>query len=98
MPHHQHHPMLAESARERGTFFRLDHKHVGVAEFVALVPKWRPDATDGTEMENRHVVRAGRNQRHEGRAMVMANGIHLWPGLVNFSVDHPLGILPNAGI
>src|SRR6185437_16576227 len=90
--------MLSESTRERGALLRLDHEHVGVTEFVALVPKWRANAAHRAEVKNRHVIRARRKQRHEGRTMVMTHRVHLRPRLVNFSVDHPLGILPDAGI
>src|SRR6185437_11898361 len=90
--------MLPESTGERGALLRLDHEHVGITELVALVPKWRANAAHRAEMKNRHVIRACCKQRHESRTMVMTHRVHLRPRLVNLSVDHPLGILPDAGI
>src|SRR5262249_18409759 len=98
MSHHEHHPVLAESARERGTLLRLDHKHVGVAEFLTLVPERRTYAADRAEMEDRHIIRAGGKERHEGRTMVMAHRIHIGPRLVDFAVDHPFRILSDAWV
>jgi len=48
------------SARERGALLRLDHQHIGVAEFVVLVPVRRLVAADRAEVEDRQVVGAGR--------------------------------------
>src|SRR5664280_1599344 len=95
---HQHHPVAAERAGERGPLLRLDHQHIGVAEFVVLIPVRRLDAADRAEMEDRHIVGADGEQRHEGRAMVVAHRHDFRPRFVDFAVDYPLGILPDAGI
>src|SRR6185312_16873554 len=59
VPAHEDDTVAAERTREGGTLFRLDHQHVGVAEFVVLVPVRRADAADCAEMEDRHVIGAG---------------------------------------
>src|SRR5262249_48296251 len=98
MAHHQHHPMLAESACKRSALLRFDHQHIGVAEFIALVPERRANASDRPEVKNRHVIRTGGKQGHECRTMVVADRIHLRPGLVDFTMDHPFRVLADARI
>src|SRR5262249_59052924 len=71
---------------------------VGVTEFVALVPERGTDAANRSEVKNRQVICASGKQWHECRTMMMADRIHFRPGLIDFTMDHALGILSDAGV
>ena len=92
MTTHQHHGMAAERAGERGAFLRLDHQQVGVAEIVAAVPERRHRAHGGAEMKHRDHRVAADAERHDGGGVMVADGEHVGPCLVDLAVDDALGI------
>ncbi len=94
VPAHQHDPIFAERARERGAFLRLRHDQAGVAEVVARVPERRSRAHAGAEVVDRLELHAGNAERQDRRRVMVADRVHLRPRLVDLAVDDALAVEP----
>ena len=96
MAPHQNHPVRAERLCQRLAFLRLDHQHVGVAEFVSAVPEWRRRAEHRAHVEHRHELDAGDAERQDRRRVMVADRVDVGPRLVDAAMDHALAIKRHA--
>jgi hypothetical protein len=73
MAAHQHHPVLPERPRQRGSLLGRGDQQIGVAELVTAVPEGRFVPHRRADVKHRHDRHAGDTERQDGGRMVVTD-------------------------